>query len=337
LPQIADLGGRMMTQFAFRLVIVFLSAVLGLQALWLLTIEVIRPQLPYFPASKAESDAAAAHRLAAGIAANVGIIRGDLWADYAITSSAELLRGSEDTKAAGSPEDIEKARAVAIAAATTAPSNSRMWLLLAEIEQRRDGAAQRALDFLKMSYYTAPNSAALIPSRLRLATRLAEFKDQDLQVLIGREVRTILIRRFDLRPALSTAYRDASPEGKRFIAAKTGEFDQTFSETIRADIRLQENPQHPQTTDPPKLELVPAPSPQPTTPPTAMTSPSPESPAPNLPAPQPFLSPAAAPPPLPPTRPPPPLRNATPQATSERGPRPAGKRCEVVEGREICK
>jgi hypothetical protein len=336
LPQIADLGGRMMTQFVFRLVIVFFSAVLGLQALWLLTIEVIRPQLPYFPAGKAESDAAA-HRLAASIAANVGIIRGDLWADYAIASSAELLSGSEDTKAAGSLEDIEKARAVAITAAASAPSNSRIWLLLAQIEQRRDGAAQRALDFLKMSYYTAPNSAALIPSRLRLATRLAEFKDQDLQVLIGREVHTILIRRFDLRPALSIAYRDASPEGKRFIAAKVGELDRTFSETIRADIRLQENPQHPRTNDPPKLELVPAPSSQPTTPPTAMTSPSPEPPASNPPAPPPFLSPAAAPPPLPPTRPPLPLRNATPQATSERAARPAGKKCEVIEGREICK
>lgn len=68
-----------------------------------------------------------------------------------------------------------------------------------------------------------------------------------------------------------------------------------------------------------------------------MTSPPPEPPAPDLPAPQSSLSPAAAPPPLPPTRPPRPLPNAPPQATSERAATPAGRKCEVVDGKEICK
>ena len=221
------------SQIAFRLCALTYAGLLGLVASWLLATEIMHPKVAYFPADKAASELAAGQRLAAHFAAEIGVMRGDLWADYAITLLSELLTDSKNTTASAAKDLSDDTRNVAITAAKLAPTDSRLWLLLALIDQRTDWLGRGIPGPLKMSYYTGPNAVALIPTRLLIATRSAAITDPELQELVGREIRTIVTRRPDLRPALFVAYRDALPEGRRFIEAKVGDLDRNLLASIR--------------------------------------------------------------------------------------------------------
>jgi hypothetical protein len=84
-----------------------------------------------------------------------------------------------------------------------------------------------------MSYYTAPNEIALIPLRIVIATRSDAITDADLQVLVGGEIRTIITRKPESKPLILAAYRNALPQGKRFIEEAVGEFDPALLTAIR--------------------------------------------------------------------------------------------------------
>lgn len=203
-------------------------------ALWVLAAEIVRPDIPYFPANARDVMAAADHRTRAGMAASLGVIRGDLWAGYAIAQAADFLSDAKGTPNVRPADGAQDAGATAITAARLAPADSRIWLLMAIINARLDGIGRSILEPLKMSYYTGPNDASLIPLRLGVATRSAAIADPELQDLARREVRTVVMRRPDLRPALSAAYRDASPEGRRFIETEVGNLDRNLMTAIRA-------------------------------------------------------------------------------------------------------
>jgi hypothetical protein len=233
-------------QLAFRLCVLIFAGVLGLQALWVLTTEVLRPSVAYFPADSAASEIAAGQRSSALFAAGIGVMRGDLWADYAITLLSELLTDAKNAKGSGAKDLSEDTRNVAITAATLTPTDSRIWLLLALVDQRLDWLGRGIPGPLKMSYYTGPNAVALIPTRLLVATRSAAITDPELQDLVGREIRTIVTRRPDLRPALFVAYRDALPEGRRLIEAKVGDLDRNLAASIHGSVSPSDNVKGPQ-------------------------------------------------------------------------------------------
>jgi hypothetical protein len=164
-----------------------LAVLLGGHAAWMLTLEMMRPSPRSFPI--ADTVSTNWDRDWAAAAAQLGVIRGDLWADDAILLASGLL----DEKAAGTagraPQALEAARGVAERAARLAPHDSRMWLLLAAIDARLE---RRPEAMLKMSYYTAPNDVALMALRLQIATRSEAISDPDLQVLVSGEMRSIL-------------------------------------------------------------------------------------------------------------------------------------------------
>jgi len=114
-----------------------------------------------------------------------------------------------------------------------------------DLDQRPDSLGRGTPGPLKMSYYTGPNAVGLIPTRLLIATRSAAIADPELQDLVSREIRTIVTRRPDLRPALFAAYREAVPEGRRFIESKVGELDRNLSASIRSSVPPQQGAQSP--------------------------------------------------------------------------------------------
>jgi hypothetical protein len=85
-----------------------------------------------------------------------------------------------------------------------------------------------------MSYYTSPNDIRLIPLRIQIATRSDSIADEELQNLVGHEIRTIVVRAPTLKPVIATAYRRASPPGRSLIEAKLAEFDPKFLTELRA-------------------------------------------------------------------------------------------------------
>lgn len=212
----------------FRLGTMIFAGILGLGAVWILSVELIRPALPFFPDNAASTEAAAAHRVAARAAAWIGLVRGNLWTDYATTLTPDLLMGDVPTT---SIQALNGTRDAAMRAAELAPYDTRAWLLVADVDSRglhRDAAP------LKMSYYTGPNELSLAPLRINIATRTAAIADPELQILVGGEISTIITRRPDLKPAIFAAYRNALPEGKRFIEAQVGALDAGLLASLRA-------------------------------------------------------------------------------------------------------
>jgi hypothetical protein len=221
------------SQTVLRSGFLLLSTALAISGLWLLGAELSRPAIPYFPADQAAADVAASHRAGAAMSASIGVIRGDLWADYATSLAAALLGNADATPTDEGTSAAQNTAVTVSKAASLAPADSRVWLLLAMIDSRLKGRDREAAESLKMSYYTGPNETALIPSRLLFATRSSAIADPDMQDLVRREIRTIVTHGPQLRPTLSAAYRNASPAGRRFIDDEVGALDPNLLTAIR--------------------------------------------------------------------------------------------------------
>jgi hypothetical protein len=193
-----------------RIGIVGLSCVLGIFALWQLTAALVHPAAPYFISAGAAEPAGDAP--AAARAAEIAAVRGDFWFDDALLNWIKASRGDGAELAA----TLDDAHAAAVRAAAIAPHDARAWLLLALVGAQRGGDLARQAEALKMSYYTGPDDAALIPPRLKLALQSPAIADPDFQQLVSGEV-LAAVRQPALHPAILSAYRQASPDGKRFL------------------------------------------------------------------------------------------------------------------------
>ncbi len=90
---------------------------------------------------------------------------------------------------------------------------------------------------MKMSYYTGPNDKAVIDRRLRSAVRFQALDDADLREVVRREIRTILLRVPELRPAITAAYGAANANDRAFIEATVAATDPNFAASLRAGRR----------------------------------------------------------------------------------------------------
>ncbi len=207
----------------FRLGTSIFAGILALAAAWLLSAELIRPTLPFFPVDTATAETIAAHRGAAGAAAWIGLIRGDLWTDYAMTLAPDLSGELTGNTPATSLKTLDDARTAAVRAAALAPFDTRTWLLLAGMDSW--GLNHSAVGPLKMSYYAGPNELSLMPLRIKIATRSTAITDPELQILVGADIRTIITHNPDLKPVIVVAYRNALPEGRRLIEMQVRELD----------------------------------------------------------------------------------------------------------------
>jgi hypothetical protein len=206
------------------------AAVLGLLAVWLIATETLRANTSHFPMNSDEPAPSRTRRFAAAAAAQMGVVRGDLWADYAVTRLANLAKGPADPSVR---QSAQAARNAARTAVKLTPADSRTWLLLALIDSQLDQPVADVLGLLKMSYYTALNDTAIMPFRLQIATRSAAIADPELQDFVEGDIRAMVVHRPELKSAVITAYGQASPEGQRFIEAKVNDLDRDLAATIR--------------------------------------------------------------------------------------------------------
>jgi hypothetical protein len=208
------------------------AAILGIAATWLLLVELVRPTLSGLPIDGSPAKAAVAPVGAAAMAAWIGLIRGSLWADYAETLAPNLSAASTGWDSPAMLAALNSARAAAVRAVELAPHESRAWLLIAAVDvfdSRRNVAGP-----LKMSYYTGPNELSLIPLRIATTMRSAAIAEPEVQVLAAGEIRTIITRKPDLKRFLIAAYRNALPEGRRFIEGQVNELDPALLTSLRA-------------------------------------------------------------------------------------------------------
>jgi len=170
----------------------------------------------------AQAAGVASDRDAAGVAASFGVIRGDLWAEYALTYLSVIGYDEPYGYAAPDAKTVEHAREAADRALALAPHNARVWLVLAIINSR---LGQNSAAALRMSYYTGVSAVELIPLRLDLAVNSKALAEKDFQELVRHDIRTIVTRKPELKPAILTAYRDASPIGRQVLEEMLKEID----------------------------------------------------------------------------------------------------------------
>jgi hypothetical protein len=209
----------------FRLLALLMVLVVGTVSITNFAAELVRPPRPPVSALGNPSPAPDAVS-AAALAAKIAPFREDLKADAAAMRAAEVLA----SKRPGNLSTNEAVQAAARTALRIGPHDARMWLTLAQL--RAHGNLGDIVEPLKMSFFTSPNQAELIPPRLDLVSSITTLSDPDLQELAAGDVRAILTRFADLRPLLVTAYARGSAAGKKLLDDSVKTIDPKFSNTL---------------------------------------------------------------------------------------------------------
>jgi hypothetical protein len=215
----------------FRIATLLVGIVLGWFAVATILAEKLSPKTLQFSQDLTLSDSSASGS-AAEWAAAAAPLRGDLLADVAVARAAPALGAG---KAPPSPEIIEtRERALASAkqSLSLAPHSSRTWLLLAML-QNQGQDRQSVAEALRMSYLTSAADVALIPARLGVISASAAIADADLKNLARGDIRLILTRRPDLKPAIASAYRRGSSDGKAYIGEVVRSLDPGFAASLQ--------------------------------------------------------------------------------------------------------
>ena len=214
-----------LTQAQLRKILMVFAITLGIAGAWTLICELARAPRIGFPVDQ-NYQAAADQRWKAALAARVGAVRGDLWAELFFSfANSILIRSGPDF---GAIETLNEALPAARRALMFAPLRSEVWLLLAAMANDYELETPSGATALTMSYYTAPYNQALTPLRLSLATRGNAVHDAELRQLVEQDLQTILARKPNLRPAVVAAYATASAEGKHLIESVVQETDPSF-------------------------------------------------------------------------------------------------------------
>jgi hypothetical protein len=158
------------------------------------------------------------------------MVRGDLWAQDALTYGE--FRGPGQATRKDDVRSAEEARAAAERALLFAPHDARIWLALANIYSTFDRLNAKASAAARMSFYTGPNEVQLIPARLQLALSSPAISEKDFQQLVAHDLRTIVSRKPDLKPAILDAYQYASPEGQQFVRDTLKDLDQNLLSSL---------------------------------------------------------------------------------------------------------
>lgn len=211
-----------------------LGIVLGLSGVWMLLPELLNPGAPGLTFDRNSADAAAAHRGRAILAAEIGTIRGDLWASAAFTGArfmwTDRLMGLDRT----SSEQLAQAKANAETALALAPVNGAAWLFLAKLPDASPDAGSRVSTLLEMSYFTAPSAPELAPWRLERAATSIAFADKDIQAFVKSDLRKMLDRRPEFQQTIINAYRNAWPQNQPIFESLVTDVDPAMAQLLRS-------------------------------------------------------------------------------------------------------
>ena len=191
-----------------------------------LTAELLRPAHASWPSGSAASldDVSSAGRAPA-----IVLFRSDLMADHAVALASQIAASRQ----AGQGDQENAARETARRALGIGPHDSRLWLVLALLEARRNPADPRVAEALKMSYLTGPSRIELIPARLQSATSNNVLSDSDLSELARGDVRAILTELPDQRSSLVNDYARASETGRAFLRESVNMLDPKFIDALQ--------------------------------------------------------------------------------------------------------
>ncbi len=220
---------------ALRIGLLGLGGVLAIGGAWMLICALLLPQAIALPLDRDAAAAAGAHRGRAIAAARLGVVRGDLYAQAAYADAGLIWSDALHGADAATSTKIRDARSNAESALALAPVNGSAWLFLAALPPSASAKPADALAALQMSYLTAPNDPTLARPRLERALAAAVPIDTDLQEFMKGDLRRILTRQPQQKPAIVAAYKAASPQDQTIFESLAAAVDQDFSQSLRAE------------------------------------------------------------------------------------------------------
>lgn len=219
-----------------RIGLLAFASILAAQAIWIILAEYYHQHRIHLPADPQASRIASHEHENARRAAVLAVIRGDLWAESAFTHSDLLWK--EPATASEATENASKESRMDIEYALRySPHRGDVWLMLAAMADRYNWQEYQPNSLLKMSYFTAPSDLSLFPLRIKVSLRPNAIQDPEIQDMIKRDIRVVVTKSPELKPALATAYRTSSVEGKAFLDRTISEIDPVYLAVIRAGLR----------------------------------------------------------------------------------------------------
>lgn len=216
-----------------RSALLLLGAILGLSGIWLVVPDLLSSNTSSLPFDRNAAEAAGAHRIRALLAAELGVIRGDLWAKAAFTGARFL---SIDRLASLDEADLKllaQIRSNAETALALAPINGGAWLFLAKLPTTSPDAERRVGTLLEMSYFTAPSAPDLALPRVQRAATSSALADKDIQTFVASDFREILNRGPASQAAVIAAYRNALPQNQPVFESLVANVDPAVAQLLR--------------------------------------------------------------------------------------------------------
>ncbi len=214
-----------------RSTLLVLGIAIGLCGIWMLLPAALAPEPKGFLPDRNLAEATSAWRRRAVLAAEIGAIRGDLWAEAAF-AGARLMPAAGFSESGSS--QLSSVRASAETALAFAPINGAAWLLLAQLTENSPDHDNRVSTFLEMSYFTAPTDLSLAPLRVMRAATSSALANKDIQLFMKSDIRGILDRGPDHRLDIVAAYRNAWPQNKAIFETLVAETDPAVATLLNA-------------------------------------------------------------------------------------------------------
>jgi hypothetical protein len=221
-------------QTRLRCSLLVYGIVLGISGVWLLLPVLLRPTPIGLPLDPKSAEAAADHRMSSILAAELGAIRGDLWAEAAFTGARFIWTDRGASFGPASSRELARIRADAETSLALAPVNGAAWLLLAALPETAPDRDSRVSALLEMSYFTAPNELRLANLRVMRAVISSALADKDIQAFIKTDIRKILTHRPDYQNELITAYREALPQNQPIFESLIADVDPALATLLRS-------------------------------------------------------------------------------------------------------
>jgi hypothetical protein len=217
----------------FRVWLLGFGLFLGLCGLWLLVPALLQPKTIGLPQDRATAAAANASQSQILRAAEMGMIRGDLWAQAAFADSILLWRDRQAPLDKATAAKLARMRSTMETALTFAPVNGPGWLFLALLPASTS-ADNRVAAFLELAYFTAPNALELAPLRIERAAASSALAEKEIQEFVKTDIRKILAYRPNMKSAIVTAYRNAWPQNQPLFEALVTDADPVLGQTLRS-------------------------------------------------------------------------------------------------------
>jgi hypothetical protein len=219
------------TKIWLRIMMALFATFLSGQAAWILLPEGYRLDHIRVPLDPKNDTIAVTERDKVKQIASFAVVRGDLWAECALTYQPGIDRAIKPF--AGNNLSTEALKTLD-QALRYSPHRGDVWLVFAALADQYKWQSYQPNLLLRMSYYTAPNETALFPLRLKVSLHVkGAIEDSELQDMIKRDIIVILTREPNLRPALLAAYSSALPQGKAFAERVISEIDPGYLDVVR--------------------------------------------------------------------------------------------------------